>query len=177
MPRIRAATDLDCETIREVHLSAFSEDERQIVSMLAINLLSEQTSPETFALVAEIDDAVVGHIAFSPVTVDHDPNWSGYILAPLGVKPEYQKHRVGSELIKSSIRQLSENGVNVLFVYGDPKYYGRFGFNTDTASGYTPPYKLQYPFGWQAIGLNEGELARSDASLSCVAPLRDPGLW
>lgn len=177
MPRIRAATDLDCETIREVYLGAFPEVERQLVSTLALNLLSEQTSPETFALVAEVDDVVVGHIAFSPVTVGHDPKWSGYILAPLGVKPEYQKHRVGSELIDSGIKQLSENGVNVLFVYGDPKYYGRFGFNADAASEYAPPYKLQYPFGWQAITFNEAGFAKSNARISCVASLCDPELW
>ena len=111
------------------------------------------------------------------VSNDHNPKWSGYILAPLGVKPEYQKHRVGSELIESGIKQLSENGVNVLFVYGDPKYYGKFGFNADTASGYTPPYKLQYPFGWQAITLNEAGFANSNAKISCVASLCDPELW
>jgi putative acetyltransferase len=177
MIRIREATNLDCETIREIHLRAFSEGERQIVSTLAIDLLSEQTSSETFALVAEIDGAVVGHIAFSPVTVDHNPKWSGYILAPLGVKPEYQKHRVGSELIESGIEQLSEIGVNVLFVYGDPRYYGKFGFKADAASGYTPAYKLQYPFGWQAITLNEAGFAKSNAKISCVASLCDPELW
>ena len=95
MTRIRVATNLDREIIREVHLSAFSEGERQIVSMLAINLLSEQTNPETFSLVGEIDGAVVGHIAFSPVTVDHNLKWKGYILAPLGVKPEYKTTALG----------------------------------------------------------------------------------
>ena len=133
MTRIRVATNLDREIIREVHLSAFSEGERQIVSMLAINLLSEQTNPETFSLVGEIDGAVVGHIAFSPVTV--------------------------------------------VFVYGDPKYYGKFGFEVDAASRYTPPYKLQYPFGWQAVTLNDAGLAKSSAKVSCVASLCDPELW
>jgi len=177
MTQIREATNLDRENIREVHLRAFSEGENQIVAALAVNLLSEETSPETTALVAEIDGTVVGHIAFSPVTVDNNEKWKGYILAPLGVKPEYQKRRIGSKLIESGIKWLSEKGVNVLFVYGDPKYYGKFGFKADAASRYSPPYKLQYPFGWQAIALNEEGSAESTVTISCVASLRDPELW
>ena len=64
MTRIREATNLDRENIRDVYLHAFSEGEKRIVAALAVNLLNEETSPETIALVAEIDGAVVGHIAF-----------------------------------------------------------------------------------------------------------------
>ncbi len=67
---IRIATSLDCEAIREVHLSAFSKGENKIVSKLAIALLFENTTPQTISLVAEIEDTVVGHIAFSPVIID-----------------------------------------------------------------------------------------------------------
>lgn len=177
MMRIRLATSLDSEDIREVHLCAFSEGEKQKVSTLAANLLSEETNPETISLVAEADGTVVGHIAFSPVTINNNKNWIGYILAPLGVKPEYQKRQIGSKLVERGIEQLSKMGVNVLFVYGDPKYYGRFGFNADQASGYSPPYELQYPFGWQAMILNEGAFTESTVKLSCVDSLKDAELW
>jgi putative acetyltransferase len=89
MTCIRVATSLDRDDVREVHLCAFPEGDKQIVSTLAVNLLSEETSPKTISLVAEADGAVVGHIAFSPVTVFNNKSWQGYILAPLGVKPEY----------------------------------------------------------------------------------------
>jgi len=177
MTQIREATNLDRENVREVHMHAFPEGEKQIVSALAVSLLSEETSPETIALVAEIDGAVVGHIAFSPVTVGDNEKWKGYILAPLGVKPEYQKRRIGSRLIESGIERLTKKGVNALFVYGDPEYYGKFGFKADTASGYLPPYELQYPFGWLAITLNEAGSAESTLKISCVASLCDPELW
>lgn len=177
MPSIRAATEPDRDDIRAVHLRAFSEGEAQIVATLASNLLSEETSPETFSLVAEIDGKVAGHIAFSPVTVGTNKDWKGYILAPLGVKPEYQKRRIGSKLVAIGIEHLSTAGVNVLFVYGDPKYYGKFGFNAETASNYLPPYELQYPFGWLAIALNDGVSAERATRISCVASLCDPALW
>ena len=177
MTWIREATNLDREKIREVNLRAFPEGENKIVASLAVNLLSEETSPETFTLVAEIDGEVVGHIAFSPVTVDNNKKLKGYILAPLGVTPEYQKRQIGSKLIESGIERLTIKGINVLFVYGDPEYYGRFGFNADVASGYSPPYELQYPFGWQAMTLNEVASAESISGISCVDSLCDPQLW
>jgi len=177
MKRIREATNLDREEVREVHLRAFPEEERQMVAALAINLLSEETSPETIALVAEIDGKVAGHVAFSPVTIENNESWNGYILAPLGVKPEYQKRRIGSELIENGIDRLTRAGINILFVYGDPKYYCRYGFTADSASNFLPPYELQYPFGWQALVLNEGGSSNTAFSVSCVASLCDPRLW
>jgi len=177
MTRIRIATSLDRDDVREIHLCAFPEGEKQIVSTLAVNLLSEETNTKTISLVAEADGAVVGHIAFSPVTVNNNKSWKGYILAPLGVKPEYQKRDIGSKLIESGMERLLKMGVNVLFVYGDPNYYGKFGFDADTASGYSPPYELQYPFGWQAIILSEGVFTKSSVKISCVDPLNDPELW
>ena len=174
---IRLATNLDRDDIRNIHLSVFPEGEREIVSNLAIRLLSEETTPQTISLVAEADGAVVGHIAFSPVTIKYNEVWKGYILAPLAVKPEYQKRQIGSKLIESGLEQLSTMGVHALFVYGDPKYYGKFGFNAELASSYSPPYELQYPFGWQAMTLNKGISTESTVQISCVDPLNDATLW
>jgi len=84
--RIRTATSLDRDEIRNVHLCAFSEEEREIVADLAINLLSETTIPQTHSLVAESDNTIVGHVAFSPVTIKNDSKLQGYLLAPLSVK-------------------------------------------------------------------------------------------
>ncbi len=174
---IRIATSLDREDIRRVHFCAFHEDEREIVSKLAINLLSEETTPQTISLVAEAEGTVVGHVAFSPVIIDNNENLQGYILAPLGVKPDYQGLRIGSRLIESGIQQLSKMGVNILFVYGDPEYYSRFSFSADAAYRYTAPYKLQYPYGWQAIALNEFNVTKSPVKVTCVTSLCDPELW
>ena len=175
--RIRIATSLDRDDVRDVQLDAFPKGEREAVAKPALDLLSENTTPQTIAWVAEIEGAVVGHMAFSPVTIGSNENAQGYILAPLGVKPGCQNRRIGSALIKSGIQQLSEMDVNILFVYGDPNYYSRFGFSADAARRYTPPYRLQYPFGWQAIVLNECRSEESPVKIACVTSLCDPGLW
>ncbi len=177
MTLIREATNLDNEHIREVHMHAFDKDEAKSVATLASNLLNEETSPKTLTKVAVIDGTVVGHIAFSPVTINSSKKWKGYILAPLGVMPEYQKRRIGSKLIENGIELLSREGVNVLFVYGDPNYYSKFGFNEKTAARYLPPYKLQYPFGWLALALDKEGSAEHTVKVSCVTSLCDPTLW
>ena len=174
---IRLATSLDRDDIYNVHWSAFAEGEREMVSKLAVSLLSEESTPQTISLVAETEGVIVGHVAFSPVAIDNNEGIQGYILAPLGVKPDYQKCRVGSKLIDGGMQQLSKTGVDILFVYGDPEYYGKFGFTVSAAECYVPPYELQYPFGWQAIGLNEFSTGKSPGKVACVTSLCDPTLW
>jgi putative acetyltransferase len=173
----RTATNLDRDDIHRVQWSAVAEGEREIVSKLAVNLLSEEATPQTISLVAETEGIVVGHVAFSPVTIDNNENFHGYILAPLGVKPDYQKRRIGSKLIECGMQQLSRMVVDILFVYGDPEYYSKFGFSVDAAECYIPPYKLQYPFGWQGTALNECSTGKSSIKIACVTSLCDPALW
>jgi len=177
MTRIRLASRQDLEAIRNVHLLAFPEGEGQVVAELAVSLLAEKATPETIALVAQDGSGIVGHIAFSPVTAKAEKNWLGYILAPLGVKPLHQKGGIGKNLVESGIVRLTEKPVNAIFVYGDPSYYGRYGFSTDAATKYLPPYRLQYPSGWQAIVLNQGGADEKALKLSCVSSLCDPALW
>lgn len=175
--QIRIATNLDRDDIRAVHLSAFAESERGIVAKLAASLLYEETIPRIISLVAETEGTVVGHVAFSPVTAVNNENFQGYILAPLGVKPDHQRRGIGAKLIESGKQQLARMNVDVLFVYGDPEYYSRFGFSPDVAERYTPPYRLQYPFGWLGMVLNESSTESPPINIACVTSLSDPELW
>lgn len=160
-----------------MHMSAFEQSEREIVAKLALDLLTGHPAPTAFCLVAELDGAVAGHIAFSPVEITGAPGLRACILAPLGVKPEHQRHGIGTSLIEHGMQALADNGVHIMFVYGDPAYYGRFGFSATAAAPYVPPYKLQYEFGWQAAVLNDHTALQSSAPIACVKALCDPQLW
>ena len=174
---IRTALKTDVESILEIHKSAFPEEESSTIAELATNLLSEDIKPPIISFLAEHNNVAIGHVAYSPATIDNDENWLGYILAPLAVKPKHQKHGAGSKLINHGIKQLKEMSVNVLFVYGDPKYYSRFGFNTKTSKNYLAPYDLKYPFGWQAMVLNQWNNLQGPVKVSCVASLNKSELW
>jgi len=109
--------------------------------------------------------------------IAHNDHFHGYILAPLAVRPDFQNRRIGTQLIQSGMQHLSDLGVHLVFVYGDPDYYGRLGFNPDAAQPYIPPYALEYPFGWQAVILNACKKDNTPVSISCVASLHDPIYW
>ena len=78
------------------------------------------------SLVAERDGAVVGHIAFSPVTVGAARGWFG--LGPVAVERGHQGEGIGAALIEAGLARLRSSGANGCVVLGDPRYYARFGF-------------------------------------------------
>lgn len=89
----------------------------------------------TVSLVAIMDEALVGHISFSPVMINDRPgNW--YQLSPLSVIPPLQRRGVGSALIASGLHRLKDLCAGGCVLTGDPDYYGRFGFNSDPALTY-----------------------------------------
>lgn len=174
---IRTATGKDGKAIQKIHLAAFAKEENEPVARLAIDLLTENPTPPVLSLVSFTDDAITGHIAFSPLFIEKNKNWRGYILAPLAVAPEFQKQGVGRELIEEGIKRLVLLQTEMVFVYGDPGYYGRFDFTKELAADYLPPYELEYPFGWQALQIGKSSQPKLPAQLDCVASLKDPSMW
>jgi len=84
------------------------------------------------SLVAETDGRVIGHIAFSPVTIsDGTPNWYG--LGPVSVLPEHQRKGVGKALTKEGLSRLQDMNARGCCLVGHPDYYRKFGFKN--ASG------------------------------------------
>src|SRR5262249_31672579 len=79
------------------------------------------------SLVAEVDGAVVGHILFSPVTLE-GATVSGLGLAPVAVRPAWQRKEIGSRLTRAGLEACRGLGVGYVVVLGWPKYYPRFGF-------------------------------------------------
>ncbi|WP_162605146.1 GNAT family N-acetyltransferase [Geomonas oryzae] len=120
----------------------------------------------SISLVAVLDGAVVGHIAFSPVTIDGKPcRWFG--LAPVSVEPDHQGEGIGSMLIRAGLAQLERLGCDGCVLLGEPAYYGRFGFKVRdglTLPGVPPEYFLALPFRAEEAA---GEVAYHDAFEVC----------
>ena len=128
-------------------------------------------------LVADAGDALLGHVAFSPVFERGAGDCVAYILAPLAVVPQSQKKGVGKALVEVGLKEVARLGATTVLVYGDPEYYSRFGFQVEAAERFAPPYALQYPTGWQAVALGEGGSPSEPVAFTCVAPLNQPDLW
>ena len=85
----------------------------------------------TISLVAEMGGNIIGHIAFSPVTMsDGTSDWYG--LGPVSVLPDYQNHGVGKALIEEGLSRLDEINAKGCCLVGHPGYYKKFGFKNVT---------------------------------------------
>lgn len=84
----------------------------------------------TISLVAIEGDTIIGHIAFSPITIGGvSDDWYG--LGPVAAEPERQKTGIGGALIKQGLETIKGLGANGCALIGDPNYYCRFGFVGD----------------------------------------------
>ena len=118
---IRDERPHDVAAVREVHKRAFGqEQESNIVDALRTNRTA------LFSLVATMDDGVVGHIIYSPVTVAG--NVKGAALGPMAVLPEHQRQGIGTRLIEVGNRKIKEAGYPFIIVVGHAEFYARFGF-------------------------------------------------
>ncbi|RFZ86654.1 N-acetyltransferase [Shinella sp. WSJ-2] len=102
----------------------------------------------TLSLVAEVDGRIIGHVAFSPVTLfDGTADWYG--LGPISVDPAHQGKGIGGKLIQQGLARLKALGAAGCVLLGDPAYYSRFGFVSDSAltlGGVPPEYFMHVAF-------------------------------
>lgn len=98
----------------------------------------------TLSLVATQDGELVGHVAFSPVTINGEAgDWYG--LGPVSVWPDRQRTGIGYALIREGLRRLQAMGAGGCVLLGDPAYYARFGFENDPDLRHAgaPPWAFQ----------------------------------
>ena len=81
------------------------------------------------SLVAEEDGLVVGHVVFSPLTIESDTaSWDAVCLGPIAVSPSRQSQGIGGKLIEAALAALRQGGYRAVVLLGHPGYYPRFGF-------------------------------------------------
>jgi putative acetyltransferase len=145
---IRNETVSDIDAITEVTIAAFrtlaisNHTEQFIISSL------RAAGALKISLAAEIDGRVIGHIAFSPVTIsDGSTGWYG--LGPVSVLPEFQKQGIGKSLVNTGLSMLKELDGKGCTLVGDPNYYKRFMFRNITDlvyEGIPQEFFLALPF-------------------------------
>ena len=124
---IRSETSDDISTIAEVTVAAFKTLEISNHTEQFIIEALRAAKALTVSLVAESDGRVIGHIAFSPVTIsDGTPNWFG--LGPVSVLPAYQRQGIGKALIRDGLSRLKDMNAQGCCLVGHPQYYRKFGF-------------------------------------------------
>jgi putative acetyltransferase len=139
---IRAEGAADHEAIREVHRLAFGQDdEARIVDAL------REGGYFRVSLVAEQGGQIVGHILFSDLPILTDAGTvPALALAPLAVRPEYQKQGTGSALLRRGVEECRRQGHLIVVVVGHPHFYPRFGFSAKLAARLESPFSGKESF-------------------------------
>ena len=127
---IRNEIPEDGDAVWNVNMHAFGQStEGNFVDAIRLSC------PEAISFVAVEGDCVVGHILFTPVTIDGSSIAGGMGLAPMSVLPEKQRLGIGSDLVYTLLDQLRKAGRPFVVVFGHPGYYLRFGYKPASQYG------------------------------------------
>ena len=152
MLTIRPETAADIAAIHDINARAFGRrGEADLVDRL------RAANHASVSLVAERDGHVVGHILFSPVTMEHAPgSFRGAGLAPMSVLPEYQHTGIGSALVRDGLAACRRAGFDAVVVLGHVHFYTRFGFSRASDVGLDNEYGATDAF--MVVALRDGGL-------------------
>jgi putative acetyltransferase len=136
MIEIRKETEKDYGEVIQIVSEAFgNEAEARLVEKL-------RKIPH-ISMIALLDGKIIGHICFSPVSIENAEQTNFLGLAPMAVSPEFQNQGIGSKLIREALKVCTENGHEAIFVLGHPDYYPRFGFEIAKPRGFTCEYPVK----------------------------------
>jgi len=120
----------------------------------------------TLSCVADLDGKVIGHILLTPVTGPE----RALALAPHVILASWRDMQIGTELVRYALDLARQRGWSSVFVFGQPDYYGRFGFRSNTADG--AKVDCQGP-RFLALELRKGALATWSGPLDFPERFRD----
>ena len=129
----------------------------------------------TISLVAEDDEEILGHILFSPVSIDPPaPGWNALGLAPVALIPGRQRQGIGKALVSEGIERCRSIGGSVIAVLGDPAYYTQFGFTRAMDFGLGNEYQAGDEF--MVIELSPGVLENFTGMVTHAPEFREIGV-
>ena len=175
----KATLGCDESAVRELFYDTFAHsegaDEGRIISDLASELARQVSQRHaSFFGLSNTDDALIAGAFTSSLSNDRGIN--AKLMAPVAVHPDAQGHGLSRQLIEQIIDTESKNA-DVLVTYGDPSFYGRFGFRTISTAVVKPPYEVQYPEGWLAVHYTNKSASDLAGQYNCVEAFRDERLW
>ncbi len=167
------------EEIKQLFTMVFSDSEGQseglVIGSLVQDLMTGTDVQDLYGFVAVEDEKIVGSIFFTRMTFESEVN--AFILSPVAIDTNHQGKGFGQKLINFGINHLKESGVELVFTYGDPKFYSKVGFGFIPEKLIKAPLVLTYPEGWLAQSLVGDEVKPITGSSHCVEALNKAEYW
>jgi HAD superfamily hydrolase (TIGR01509 family) len=170
---LRPETPDDIAGIRAVNECAFdTKIEADLVD------LCRQRGKMVLSLAALLEEQVVGHVLFTPVSCDPGSAGrggasTGLGLGPIAVLPEFQGTGIGSRLMCAGLDQARRSGCDFVVLLGDPAYYSRFGFRPASDFGLSSEYGGGDAF--QVLELRPGALAGRRGEVKYIPEFGESG--
>lgn len=132
---VREETPADRDAALEVVRAAFGAAdgpggaEGAKVAALVEAMRAEQATLLSRALVAVLDDEVVGHVGLTRGWVDAPAQLVEIrVLSPLAVRPDLQGRGLGAALLLAAAQACEQEQAPLVLLEGDPTYYSRHGY-------------------------------------------------
>jgi putative acetyltransferase len=167
---IRVSRRDDLAAIESLYPQAFPDED---LLPLVGELLNDASA--SISLVGTVDARIVGHVIFTKCGVA-GTRITAMLLGPLAVAKAWQRQGVGSAIVHAGLRRLEDADVNRVYVLGDPGYYGRFGFMTESSVETPFPLPAEWENAWQSKVL-DGTKTPCVGKLTLPPPWLQPALW
>lgn len=164
---IRTEEERDWAAVHALNASAFETPAEANL----VNALRLQARP-VVSLVAEDAGSVVGHILFSPVTLQGHAGMRIMGLAPMAVAPPHQRHGIGSALVRAGLERCKALGAGAVVVLGHHEYYPRFGFSPSVRFGIGSEYEVPEE-AFMVVELHPGFLRGASGTIQYHAAFKN----
>ena len=167
------------ETISQFFFNVFSqsegEQEGRILQDLTFSLTDQIKNPMIIGIKAHASNEILGGIFLTQLQFQE--GIQAYLLAPVGVHPNHQGKKIGTQLIEHAIQYLKSQNTPFLMTYGDPNYYSRFGFQWVSTQTVPAPHPLSQPEGWLYKGILAESVMKLQGPVFCAEPFNQKDLW
>ena len=140
-PKIRTEKETDFISVYELNKAAFGRsNESELVEALR---KGSSFIPE-LSLVAIADNEIAGHILFTKIQIKDESgkSFESLALAPMAVKPGFQRSGIGARLINKGLEKARKLGYRSVIVLGHKHYYPKFGFVPAVRWNIKPPFDV-----------------------------------
>jgi len=168
---IRLANKAEATEVCSLVAVAFGEEGVEVSK-----LVREMFTNEGCLLWVAHDAEIRGVVGASRASLEPGKQDDCWVLAPLAVSTKTHGLGVGEKLVNHLLLDLEARGALGVFVYGDPNYYGRFGFTREAAESVSAPFTLEHPEGWTAKWLKPKDTGEK-STLVVEGALNKPDLW